>query len=298
MEIYSLESNSNAPVSMIPIEHIEILNPRDRNEKVFAEIVESIRTVGLKKPITVTRISNRNRPYQLICGEGRIQAFKQLGATEIPARIIDVNKEEALIMSLVENIARRQHRAMEFLSCIERLSDLGYDKHAISKKTGLVPEYIQGILALLKNGEERLLYAVEQKKIPLSVALNISKTADNNSDIQIALQEAYESGDLKGHQLLQAKRVIERRQLVGKNLSYAPNSRTSKISANDVVKTYQKEVERVQNFVKRANHTQQVLAFIAGAISHLRKDENFFNLLRAESLDTLPQYLEVQLADK
>ena len=252
MEIYSLENYSNAPVSMIPIEHIEILNPRDRNEKVFAEIVESIRTVGLKKPITVTRISNRNRPYQLICGEGRIQAFKQLGATEIPARIIDVNKEEALIMSLVENIARRQHRAMEFLSCIERLSDLGYDKNAISKKTGLVPEYIQGILTLLKHGEERLLYAVEQKKIPLSVALNISKTADNNSDIQIALQEAYESGDLKGHQLLQAKRVIERRQLVGKNLSYAPNSRTSKISANDVVKTYQKEVERVQNFVKRA----------------------------------------------
>jgi hypothetical protein len=50
MEIYSLESNSNAPVSMIPIEHIEILNPRDRNEKVFAEIVESIRTVGLKNP--------------------------------------------------------------------------------------------------------------------------------------------------------------------------------------------------------------------------------------------------------
>ncbi|TCB72566.1 ParB/RepB/Spo0J family partition protein [Acinetobacter sp. ANC 4177] len=298
MEIYSLESNSNAPVSMIPIEHIEILNPRDRNEKVFAEIVESIRTVGLKKPITVTKISNRNRPYQLICGEGRIQAFKQLGATEIPARIIDVNKEEALIMSLVENIARRQHRAMEFLSCIERLSDLGYDKHAISKKTGLVPEYIQGILTLLKNGEERLLYAVEQKKIPLSVALNISKTADNNSNIQIALQEAYESGDLKGHQLLQAKRVIERRQLVGKNLSYALNSRTSKISANDVVKTYQKEVERLHNFVKRANHTQQVLAFITGAISHLKKDENFFNLLRAESLDTLPQYLEVQLADK
>jgi ParB family chromosome partitioning protein len=44
-------------------------------------------------------------------------------------------------MSLVENIARRQHRAMEFLSCIERLSDLGYDKNEISKKTGLAPVY-------------------------------------------------------------------------------------------------------------------------------------------------------------
>jgi ParB family chromosome partitioning protein len=38
METYRIESNSNAPVSMIPIEQIEILNPRDRNEKVFAEL--------------------------------------------------------------------------------------------------------------------------------------------------------------------------------------------------------------------------------------------------------------------
>jgi ParB family chromosome partitioning protein len=148
----------------------------------------------------------RNHPYQLICGEGRIKAFLQLGETEIPARIIDVSKEEALIMSLVENIARRQHRAMEFLSCIERLSDLGYDKNEISKKTGLAPVYIQGIITLLKNGEERLLYAVEQKKIPLSIALKITTTANNNVEMQEALQDAYESGELKGHQLLQAKK--------------------------------------------------------------------------------------------
>lgn len=298
MEIYSLENNSNELVCMIPIEHIEILNPRDRNEKVFAEIVESIRTVGLKKPITVTKIADRNFPYQLICGEGRIRAFKQLGETEIPARIIDVNKEEALIMSLVENIARRQHRAMEFLSCIERLADLGYDKHIISKKTGLVPEYVQDIIALLKNGEERLLYAVEQKKIPLSVALTISKTANNNADIQTALQDAYESGELKGHQLLQAKKVIERRQLAGKNLTHIKHSKSNKISSHDIVKTYQKEVERQKNFVKRAEHAQRLIAFISGALAQLKKDENFYNLLRAESLDNMPQYLDAQLSQK
>lgn len=298
MEIHSVETHSNEPICMIPIDKIEILNPRDRNEKVFDEIVESIRTVGLKKPITVTKISDRKLQYQLICGEGRIKAFKQLGATEIPARIIDVNKEEVLIMSLVENIARRQHRAMEFLGCIERLANLGYDKHAISKKTGLVPEYIQGILTLLKHGEERLLYAVEQKKIPLSIALTISKTVDTHSDMQIALQEAYESGELKGHQLLQAKKVLERRQLVGKNLSHIRNSKSNKISAYDIVKTYQKDVERQQNFIKRAKHTQQVLAFISGALSQLKRDENFFNLLRAEALDSMPQYVDAQLSEK
>lgn len=292
METYRIESNLNESICLIQINQIEILNPRDRNEKVFVEIIESIRTVGLKKPITVIKNSNKNYPYQLICGEGRIKALIQLGETEIPARIIDVGKEEALIMSLVENIARRQHRAMEFLSCIERLSDLGYDKNEISKKTGLTPVYIQGIITLLKKGEKRLLYAVEQKKIPLGIALKITMTTNNNTDMQEALQDAYESGELKGNQLLQAKKVLERRQMVGKNLSSSSHSKTNKISAYNIVKTYQKEVERQQHFIKRAEHVQKLLAFISGALSHLKKDENFFNLLRAEALDTMPQYLD------
>ena len=295
MEKNSL-THANEEIRLIPIDQIEVLNPRDRNEKIFAEIVESIRTVGLKKPISVTQNVNSNLPYQLICGEGRIKAFKQLGATEIPARIIDVDKEEALIMSLVENIARKQHRALEFLGCIERLSDLGYDRHVIAKKTGLVPEYIQGIITLLKNGEERLLYAVEHKRIPLSVALTIANTKDNNLDLQLALQEAYESGELKGQQLLQAKKVIERRQLAGRGIGgWNHSTKCQKVSANDIVKTYQKIVEKKQNIVKKAEQNQQRLNFILGALIQLRKDEHFATLLRAESLDTLPRYLDEQM---
>ena len=41
-------------VRLIPIEQIEILNPRERNQKTFREIVASIQALGLKKPITVT----------------------------------------------------------------------------------------------------------------------------------------------------------------------------------------------------------------------------------------------------
>ena len=41
-------------VTLVPIDRIEVLNSRDRNMKVFEEIVENIRTIGLKKPITVT----------------------------------------------------------------------------------------------------------------------------------------------------------------------------------------------------------------------------------------------------
>ena len=60
-------------IQMIPVEKVEVLNPRERNGRVFEEIVGNIKTIGLKKPITVTP---RKRPdgeehYLLVCGEGR-----------------------------------------------------------------------------------------------------------------------------------------------------------------------------------------------------------------------------------
>ena len=39
---------------MIPLDTIEVLNPRDRNAQKFEDIVRNIQTIGLKKPITVT----------------------------------------------------------------------------------------------------------------------------------------------------------------------------------------------------------------------------------------------------
>jgi hypothetical protein len=45
---------------------------------------------------------------------------------------------------------------------LRKLRDQGYDKKSIAQKTGLGEDYIYGILQLLKNGEERLLIAVEK----------------------------------------------------------------------------------------------------------------------------------------
>lgn len=39
---------------MIPIDQIEVLNPRERNSRVFDTIAANIKDVGLKKPVTVT----------------------------------------------------------------------------------------------------------------------------------------------------------------------------------------------------------------------------------------------------
>ena len=149
-------------LQMIPIDKIEVLNSRDRNGKVFAEIVGNIKTIGLKKPITVTpRVgTDDNEKFMLICGEGRLNALKSLGETTIPAMVVDVSDEDAFIMSLAENIARRRGRTLELLAGIEKLREQGYDKKAIAQKTGLSEDFLHlgqaGKHRLDREGDELL----------------------------------------------------------------------------------------------------------------------------------------------
>lgn len=89
-------------IRMVPVDRIEVLNHRERNTKVFEEISGNIRTIGLKKPITVTPRpgADGEERYLLVCGEGRLKAFKALGQPTIPALVVNVSDEDAFIMSL------------------------------------------------------------------------------------------------------------------------------------------------------------------------------------------------------
>ena len=280
-------------IQMIPAEKIEVLNPRERNGRVFEEIVGNIKTIGLKKPITVTPRDGPDgeKRYLLVCGEGRLKAFKSLGEAKIPALVIEASDEDALIMSLAENIARRQNRPLELLAGVEALRDKGYDKKVIAAKTGLTVEYVSGILTLLKHGKERLLVAVQKGRIPLNAALAIVGAGDDDKAVQAALHDAYETGKLRGKNLLAARRVIERRQTLGRSVARGTPRKRSDVTTSSLVRTYQREVERQRMMVKKAEFSQQRLLFVVGALRQLLADENFTNLLRAESLNTLPKYL-------
>ena len=169
--------NDTAPtVQMIPIDQINVLNPRSRNKLVFQGIVANISSLGLKRPITVARRIEPidGKPYDLVCGQGRLEAFMALGQVEIPAIVKEASREECFLMSLVENIARRQIRPLELLREIDSLKSRGYNTTEIAKKNDVAKSYVVGIAHLLKNGEERLLHAVDKGRIPLSVAMQIA----------------------------------------------------------------------------------------------------------------------------
>ena len=101
-------------IYMIPVDEITVINPRDRDQRVFHELVTSIAHLGLKKPIIVTRRQDKGG-YDLVCGQGRLEAFIELGEPAIPAILVEATEEDCYVMSLVENLARRNPRSIELM---------------------------------------------------------------------------------------------------------------------------------------------------------------------------------------
>jgi ParB family chromosome partitioning protein len=287
-----LTSDLPEAVTLVPVDRIQVLNSRERNAKVFEEIVENIRAIGLKKPITVTqRDGDDGHPiYMLVCGEGRLNAFRILGETHIPALVVHVSDEDAFIMSLAENIARRGYRPLEILADIEIMRKRGYSVELVIQKTGLSAKYVKDIMFLLDQGEIRLIEGVQRGAIPLTTALEIARAKDSDANLGDMLQEAYENGQLKGRQIIAAKRLIEKRQQQGSGSKSLSQVRTPDTSYS-LVRTYQKEVDRQRKMVLKAEHAHQRLLLVVQGMKRLLADDNFVNLLRAEGLDTLPAYL-------
>jgi len=284
-------------IKMIPIERIHILNPRYRDQKKFEQIVQSIKNLGLKLPIQVSRRSENEAAgpeYDLICGQGRLEAFKALGYKEIPAIVVEISKEERLIRSLVENIARRYPRPMDLIHEIERLKALGYGYQQISTKLDVNLNLVRGLMSLKKAGEERLVEAAVTGKIPIWVAVDIART--DTLEMQRELLKAYENKQLDYLSLKYIKGLIVQRRLIGKHRAGKGQITKPKTSVESMVSAYRKESQRQKLMIKKARVCETKLSFIVTAFNKLLADENFFTLLRAESLATIPKYLSAKLS--
>jgi ParB family transcriptional regulator, chromosome partitioning protein len=286
-------------IAMIPIKQIRILNPRPRDHKKFELIVQSIKNLGLKNPIQVSR-RFKDEPeeegYDLICGQGRIEAFIALGEKEIPAIVVEISKEDRLIRSLVENIARRYPAPMDLIREIERLREQGYTFEQIAKKLDAGETLVKGLVALKNSGEERLLEAAIKGKVPLWVAIEIAQT--ESIEMQRELLKGYESKQLNQFSIRTVKRLMEQRRLRGKRRGGSTLIPKSKTSVESMVNVYQRETERRKAMVKKARICDTRLTFFVGTFGKLLADENFVNLLRAESLATLPKYLSSKISHK
>lgn len=281
-------------IENIPISEIRVVNPRTRSKGRFQEIVASIDAVGLKKPITVSRreVNADGTRYDLVCGQGRMEACRALGEMTIPAVVTDASREEQLVMSLVENFARRPPSNRDLLREVRSLRERKYKADEIARKVGLDRTYINGIIHLLEHGEEGLAQAVEAGRLPISVAVKIA--TGNDQEVQQALAEAYETGDLRGDKLRSARRMISLRISKLRKAGQIAQTRR-KLTGEALVREYKDRMREQRQLVKKANLTKERLLLLISAIRRLMQDEHFATLLRAESLIDMPEQLAARL---
>ncbi len=118
-------------------------------EEKINELAASIAQYGLLQPITVQQFERNT--YQLVAGERRLLACRQLKMEEIPAIIVSYKKEDSAALALIENIQRCSLNYFEEAMAIEHLMDMmGLTQQAVAKRLGKTQSTIANKLRLLK----------------------------------------------------------------------------------------------------------------------------------------------------
>lgn len=275
----------------IPLDQITILNPRERDPARFKENVDSIARVGLKRPIVVnTRFLRETSKYELVCGQGRIEAVRKLGWPTIPSLIVDVDRPTALIMSIAENAARQFPPPIWFANMVKELHDSGMSNVDIGATIGKSADSVGHYLKLITQGDELLITAVEQGKISARLAYEIASATD--PDQQTLLLTAYQSGTISGSDLVSARRLLESRKRFGKKAA-SQGSYPRKSALITTVEDLRKEIKRTlvkqEEFVQKSQRAENRLMLLAEEFNRLRIDPDWREILHAENLTAFPK---------
>ena len=148
------EAQTGKPLE-IPLNHIE-RNPLQTrtsfDELKLAELAKSIAATGVVQPIVVRALDGGR--YQLITGERRLLASRQAGKDTIPSIVRSVSDEQAMEMTIVENLQRADLNPMEQARAYHRLSsDFKMTQEQMALRTGKERASVANFLRLLRLPE-------------------------------------------------------------------------------------------------------------------------------------------------
>jgi ParB family chromosome partitioning protein len=118
-------------------------------EESLNELVDSIRSSGVVQPVVLR--PGPNGRFQLVAGERRWLASKRAGKTAIPAVIRQISNEQAMEITIIENLQREDLNPMEQARAFEKLSrEFGLTQEQIAHRTGKDRASIANFIRLLK----------------------------------------------------------------------------------------------------------------------------------------------------
>lgn len=117
----------------------------------LAELVHSIKEVGLLQPIVVRRREGKGAHYELIAGERRWRASQEAGLDRIPAIVRDTTDDNMLREALLENLHRAQLNPLEEAAAYQQLlADFGGTQEELAQRLGRSRPQVANTLRLLK----------------------------------------------------------------------------------------------------------------------------------------------------
>lgn len=123
------------------------------NESALEELAESIRASGVVQPVVLRPAANGR--YQLVAGERRWHASRRAGKMTIPAVVRQISNEQAMEITIIENLQREDLNPMEQARAFERLSrEFGLTQEQIAARTGKDRASIANFIRLLKLPED------------------------------------------------------------------------------------------------------------------------------------------------
>ncbi|WP_158149053.1 ParB/RepB/Spo0J family partition protein [Pantoea agglomerans] len=272
-------------VHMVKISSIKVVIPRSRNKFRHAEITESIDASGLRKPITIRRIVDKKYEFALICGQGRLESLTALGEELIPAFILDIDENQAYIMSLVENMARVVPRAGEQFQRIKEMTEQGLTNKEISSSTGLSLHWITSLTMLINKGENKLLSAVESGCIPISFAVEIARVDFEGG--QELLIKAFDEGLIKHKDVGKIREILDSRDeglkgFINNNFGIAKKKK--KMTTDELQQLYQDNISQHKKIKNKAEYVEIKLLVASQIFKELTSNESFSKIVVEESL--------------
>ncbi len=176
------------------------LNPRlEIDPKELSELTESIRKVGILQPLTLRPMKDSNN-FEIVIGQRRFMAAKQIGLKTIPAIVRNLSDDEVVELNLIENIQRAELSAVEKGRSIRDLMKkypLTYPNiDAVSNKIGISTQTVRSWLQLVDAPIEiqkmvaptpKIGVPREMGKIDWDTAVSITRRIENKErQVQVA----------------------------------------------------------------------------------------------------------------
>lgn len=120
------------------------------NEDDIAEMAKTIKMHGIRQPLTVLRTGDEKISFEVVSGERRLRAARQIGLTKLPCIVIE-DPEKAEEIALIENVQRKSLHPLELAKSLKSLAvKRGWGgQEELSKKIGLTSSQLSELLKLL-----------------------------------------------------------------------------------------------------------------------------------------------------